>query len=184
MRRVVRVGLIVTGAVGFLFALASLARADVVDPASVLESSSPAMVDKMFAGAENEGVLVPAMPLEQPFFSGLDLGDEAVATPAPEQVVTQAPVAVTTRAHVDGGTVVDRAVQGVGEGFRDIGAFLGRVASACQVGLATGAGGPLLVFAVLGMMAPFIRRQVFGTRRAADEDAPELLYAWEVISPG
>jgi hypothetical protein len=69
-------------------------------------------------------------------------------------------------------------------GFVDIGSYLGRVVSSCHVPMGSGAGGPVLVLGVLSMAAALTRHRVLGIRPTTDEDAPELLYATEVIKPG
>jgi hypothetical protein len=79
---------------------------------------------------------------------------------------------------------LERVVSSVHRGWHNVGVFLGQAAGACQVGMATGAGGPVFVLAVLSLATALTRQRVLRTRLVADEDAPEFLYAWEVIAPG
>jgi hypothetical protein len=109
--------------------------------------------------------------------------------PVPEHVVTRAPPAASRLARSrliasNEAKPFQQTVQTVKHDLSQIGAFLGEVASACKVGVGTGSGGPVLVFAVLGMAAALIRRRAFRARPATDEDVAELLYAGDVIKPG
>jgi hypothetical protein len=70
-------------------------------------------------------------------------------------------------------------------GFDRVGQYLGRVVSACEVGgSGTGTGGPVVVLAVLGVVAALERRWALMVQPATDEDAPEFLYAGELTPPG
>lgn len=175
-----RAGLVLVCAAGFCIALGVAASADVVDPASAYQPASTELVSGKPDGQES---LLPSAPLDGSFFTAPS--DEVVATPAPEQVVTQAPAHIVRAIpSPNDGTALDRAVRNVGSGFKNIGALLGRVASACQVGLATGTGGPVVVLAVLSGLTAITRRRALFARWATDEDVPELLYAWEITPPG
>lgn len=185
VRVLLRASLVLAGAVGACIAFAATASADVVDPASAYQPASTRLVSEK-PSREEQKPLLQAEPLEQAFYRGGEQRDEVVATPAPEQLVTQAPARIAPREHASeqAGSVLDRAVQRAQEGFRDISAFLGRVTSASQGGAASGAGGPVVVLAVLSVVAALDQRRVLRTRWATDEDMPELLYAREVICPG
>lgn len=192
--------IVVAGGFGLLFALADRASADVVDPATAHQPVSSSL---MASPAPDEGSaqgepapLVPAEGAGRPATAPAAPAPTApepvpavTKTPAPEQVVTRAPILEHRRISVQAATGLaveglTTSLQSVREGLSDVGAFLGRAASACQVGVSTGSGGPVLVLAVLGLATALDRRRVLHTRLSADEEAPEFLYAWDVISPG
>lgn len=186
MRVVLRAGLVLVGAAAVCVAFGSAASADVVDPASAYQPASTRLVSEE-PSAEEQKPLLPAKPMEQAFYPvGEHQDGEVAATPAPEQLVTQAP-ARAERAEPpaeQAGSALERAIDRAGEGFHDISAFLGRVTSAAQGGAASGAGGPALVLAVLAVVTALDQRRVLRTRWVTDEEAPELLYAREIICPG
>ena len=170
--------LILTGvAVGVSIALASTARADVVEPQSAYQPASVGLLSEDAAAAA-----MPAPDTKPAAEEPKPEPSEIPATPAPEQQVVrrvQMPHSQPART-----SAVLRFIDPFRVGFDHIGASLARVASACDVGLATGAGGPILVLAVLSMAIPFVRRRSSGIRRVTDEDVPELLYAWSGTPPG
>lgn len=190
MRNTLRAGVLVAVAAGFLFALGAIgssASADVVEPKSAFQPASVKLLEEEAAKA--------AVPLDAaPADAGATVdpaADEAkpvkadevvVPTPAPEQVVRQVPPHLVRTN--DSPSVVERVMHPLRMGFQQIGASLGRAVGACEVVMGGGAGGPALVFAVLAMVAPFIRRRTFGVRRTADEDVPEFLFARELTPPG
>lgn len=186
MRSLVRLGLILTAAGGFVFALALSASADVVEPSSAYQPASTALLEKGPPGAET------TLPTEEAAASGLgeasqdaETRDAVVpATPAPEHQVRPAPAHITRMDPVSHDSVLARAARPLSVGLERIGSYLGRVISTCQVAAGSGAGVPVLALAVLSVVAALDRRRVFGTRLTTDEDVPELLYATEVIAPG
>jgi hypothetical protein len=188
VRTLFRVGVLAAAAVGFCLALSTGASADVVEPSS---ATQPAAADLFVeetveaAAAEASGdVTTPAETLQEP---DQVPGGTVEPTPAPEQVVRQAPPVHIVRANPDvrpEPSVVERVTHPLRMGFQQIGATLGRVVGACEVGLASGAGGPVLVFAVLSMAAPFIRRRVLATRGITDERVSDFLLVRELTPPG
>jgi hypothetical protein len=183
----IKAALVLVGAAGLCLALSSASSADVVEPESAFQPASLGLLSKdapagdFSAGAPIEEGMVKAAMAAEPKL------DEVVETPAPEeQVVRPAPVhLVRPNTFVETSrSVAEAIVHPLRIGFRHIGASLGRVVSACEIGLGTGTGGPVLVFAVLALAAPFIRNRVVGTRLSTDEDVPDLLYAWELTPPG
>jgi hypothetical protein len=189
-------GVIAGGALWVLLGLARGASADVVDPESAQQPVSAALMASPAPGSASE----PAPVIPKANAAGAALAEgapvaapaaspaPAVSTPAPEQAVTEAPAFIRPSAvQVAAGVAVEglrTSWEGIRHGFDDAGEFLGRAASACRVGVSTGVGGPILVLAVLGLVTALERRRVLGTRSAADEDAPEFLYARAVIAPG
>jgi hypothetical protein len=196
----IRAAVIVTaGAFGLLGGLASVASADITDPSS--PQSPPA-----------SGMRLPAVPQQQPSQASNPVPSQQPAPAQPviatDQTPAEAPPAMTPQAApapehpyirsytAPRATKLDRSssatafgpfdqvVSAVNSGLRDVGVFLREVASACRVGATPGTGGPVLVLAVLGMVAALDRRWVFGARWAAHEEMPELLYAGDVIAPG
>lgn len=177
--------LIVTGSlVGVSILLSSAARADVVEPRSAYQPASVGLLSQDAAAAMSAPTAEIAAKDVEEAARAPEKAEPAPATPAPEhQVVRQVPAPVQD-AHPERSSVVHRLMDPFRFGFEHIGASLARAASACDVGLATGAGGPILVLAVLSMAFPFVRRRPSGLRRVADEDVPELLYAWSGTPPG
>lgn len=189
MKSLVRGVFLVAVAVGAGVALSAVAHADVVEPASAYQPASVRFVDEDAAAA--------AMPAaEEPKPDKADVAkkkktkaepaaDLPAATPAPEQqVVRPASLPLVHEQAERAASASGRVVHPIRVGLEHIGASLGRVVNACQVGLATGPGGPVLVLAVLSMAIPFARRRISSIRRTADEDAPEFLYVWELTPPG
>lgn len=180
-----RAGLVLLGAAAAFLALDSVASADVVDPATAYQPASTRLVSEE-GQSDGRHSLVPAQPLEQAFYPADAQGGEAAATPAPEQAVTQAPRQQQSRhtASEHARSPLQRTVERAQDGIETISAFLGRVTSAAQSSGGPGAGGPVLILAVLSAVAALDRRRVLRTRWVTDEEAPELLYAREVICPG
>jgi hypothetical protein len=180
-----RAGVLAAVAAGFCVALSLTASADVVEPKSATQPAAVGLLQEEAAKAA-----VPdagpqgfdpkaAEAMQEPV-------DEVVATPAPEQVVRQAPahfVRPNTDVH-PAPSVVERVTHPLRMGFQQIGASLGRVVGACEVGFGSGAGGPVLVFAVLSVLAPFIRRRVFMARGTTDERVSDFLLVRELTPPG
>ncbi len=184
MKGLIRVGLVVAAAAGFFAFLSTTASADVVEPESALQPASSNLMPQ--DSAPKEAAAKP-QPLEETFQADQAEAEKeaAPATPAPEQVVSRAPArpVVQEPAHNDS-SVLDRAVQPLRSGFQQVGAYLGRVANACQVGLGSGAGGPVLVLGVLCMALALERRWVLRAQPATDESVPEFLFAQELTPPG
>jgi hypothetical protein len=172
-------------AAGFFVALASHASADVVEPQSAYQPASVGLLQEETAkAAVDQAAQAEKAKADEAKASEPD--EVVVATPAPEQIVRQAPAHLVRQSTEQRSqpSVVDGITRPLRVGFQQIGASLGRVVGACDVGFGTGSGGPVLVFAVLAMAAPFIRRRVLATQRSADEDVPEFLYAQELTPPG
>jgi len=187
VRGLLRAGVLVAAAAGFCVAFSLHASADVVEPDSAYQPASVGLLEEEAAKA--------AVPQGYESAKADPMADEAkqekpdevvAATPAPEQVVRQVPAHLVRTDTVQGSapSVADRVMHPLRVGFQHIGASLGRVVGACDVGFGTGSGGPVLVLAVLSMAVPFIRRRVFATRWSADEDVPEFLFARELTPPG
>lgn len=187
MRLLVRAGLVLAAAGGFLFVAALTASADVVEPSSayqpasteLLKQGGPGSVESLpteeTAGTEQVGESSPVA----------ETRDAAPATPAPEHQVRPAPAhIVRTEQPAPHESGLASVVRPLRVGLEQIGSYLGRVVSACQVAAGSGAGVPVLALAVLSVVAALERRRVLGTRFITDEDVPELLYAPEVIAPG
>lgn len=185
MRLLVRLGLILTVAGGFVLALALSASADVVEPSSAYQPASTKLLEE----GPGAGTTLPAEEKAAPdkgeASRAAETRDAAVpATPAPEQQVKPAPAHITRTEPVSQDSALARAARPFSVGLERIGSYLGRVISTCQVAAGSGAGVPVLALAVLSVVAALDRRRVFGTRSTTDEDVPELLYATEVIAPG
>lgn len=185
MRPLVRLALIFAAASGFLLALSLTASADVVEPSSAYQPASTVLLER--------GPGAGALPAEEGAAAGTGEASrtttetreaEVAATPAPEHQVKPAPARVTTTSSAAQASALVRAMRPFGVGFERIGAYLGQVVSTCQVAAGSGAGVPVLALAVLSVVTALNRRRVFGVRPATDEDAPELLFATEVIAPG
>lgn len=186
MKALLRAGVLVAAAAGFCAALSLHASADVVEPKSAYQPASVGLVGEEAAKAVVDEPAQARPKKAEPANKEPKAVDEVIATPAPEQVVRQAPVHLIRPEAVRPASpsVADRVLHPLRMGFQQIGASLGRVVGACDVGFGSGAGGPVLVFAVLSMVAPLIRRRVFATRWTADEDVPEFLFARELTPPG
>jgi hypothetical protein len=187
VRLLVRAGLVVGAAAGFLFAVALHASADVVEPSSAYQPASTKLVKHSGATpadplpAEQEKV---GTETGEPSPVVVETHDVVPATPAPEHQVRPAPAHIVRTEPAQHESGLATAVRPLTIGLERIGSFLGRVVSACSVSAGSGAGVPVLTLAVLSVVAAFERRRVLGTRFIADEDVPELLYAGEVIAPG
>jgi hypothetical protein len=180
MRTLLRAGVLAVAAAGFCVALSSAASADVVEPKSATQPAAAGLLEqeavKAVAAAEAppEGQETPKAQPE--------------ATPAPEQVVRQAPpvrhiVRADTTVRPEP-SVVERVTHPLRMGFQQVGATLGRVIDACSVGFGSGAGGPVLVFAVLSLAFPFIRTRVLMARGITDERVSDFLLVRELTPPG
>ncbi len=181
MRSLVRLGLILTAAGGFVFACALSASADVVEPSSAYQPASTALL----GGSEALPTEDAAAPGTGEASQSTETRDaEVAATPAPEHQVRPVPAHITRTEPVSQDSSLAEAVRPFSVGLERIGSYLGRVISTCQVAAGSGAGVPVLALAVLSVVAAFDRRRVFATRPTTDEDVPELLYATEVIAPG
>jgi hypothetical protein len=173
---------VVACAAAFFAFLSTTASADVVTPESALQ---PASARLMSQPPESQDAAAKPQPLEETLQAQQAEAEVVEPTPAPEQVVRRAPSRpVVQEPTHDSGSVLDRAVQPLRSGFQQVGAFLGRAANACQVGLGSGAGGPVLVLGVLCMAIALERRWVLMARPAADEEVPEFLFAQELTPPG
>lgn len=190
MRLLVRAGLVAAAAGAFMVAAALAASADVVEPSSAYQPASTVLLDEGPAGAGEPVPAVEPAAQEASETKGeaprpAEAREQTVAaTPAPESQVGPAPAHITHPDPADQRSTLARALRPFSVGLERIGSYLGRAASACQVAAGSGVGVPVLALAVLSLAAAFDRRRVLGTRSAADEDAPELLYATEVIAPG
>lgn len=184
MKVAVRLGVVLAGAGAFLFGLALTASADVVDPASPYQPASTKLLSEKPSPVTPE--MVPAEAVEQELDGGKgEERGEAVATPAPEQVVTKAPAHVVRSERVRRSeAALEEAVATARAGLVDVAAFLGRVTSAGHEGGGTATGGPVIVLGVLGLAAALTRHRVLWIRRSTDEELPEFLFAREVICPG
>jgi hypothetical protein len=195
VRATVRVLLVLAGAVGFCAVLGTVASADVVNPESAMTLAEKAMVqpDQEQQAKGDEGTAPSAEPKPAPSAAPKDApleeaqaSGEVAATPAPEQQVRQAPSQITRThpANAVESSPLDIAVRPLRAGVQQVGSYLERVVSACQVGMGSGTGGPVVVLAVLGLVAALERRRILGVRSTTDEDVPEFLYAGEITPPG
>ena len=183
MKTLVRAAIVISGAAGFAVALGVAAHADVANPASTYQSALRiAQVRESAAGVTTQPAPAtkpaPAAKVQAPVQRV-----EPVATPVPEQFVSQAPAPVVAPRATGRDSVVSRIVFGAEAKYREIEAFFGRAASAGPEGPGAGAGVPVLVLGVLGLAAVFDHHRRSG-RWAADEDVLELLYARELTPPG
>ncbi len=181
MKGLIRAGLVVAAAAAFFAFLSTTASADVVTPESALQPASANLMSQ----PESEEAAAQPQPLEETLQAEQAQAEVVEPTPAPEQVVSRAPSRPVVQEPVHNeSSVLDRAVQPLRSGFQQVGAFLGRAANACQVGLGSGAGGPVLVLGVLCMAIALERRWVLRARPVADEQVPEFLFAQELTPPG
>ena len=174
MKTLVRATIVISGAAGLCVALGLAARADVANPASTYQSAFKIAQVRELAPA----AVKPAPPKAQVPVARV----EPVATPVPEQFVTEAPAPVVAPRRAAHESAVARLVFGAEAKYREIEAFFGRAASAGPDGPSAGAGVPVLVLGVLGAAAVFDHHR--RNRWAADESALELLYARELTPPG
>lgn len=187
MKALVRALILLATAGGFCVALSLSAQADVVEPNSAYQPASVGLLEKGSpAAGQMPAVAKAGSNVAKAEVAKAEAPSEAVeATPAPEQqVVRQVPTAIVRPDSEQAPSVADRVFHPLRMGVEHLRTSLGRVVSACTVGFGTGAGGPVLVLGVLCMALPFIRRRVFATRWATDEDAPEFLFALELTPPG
>lgn len=189
MRLLVRAGLTLAAAAAFCVAMAVHASADVVEPSSVYQPASTSLLQDPKTGMQGSQMPKPESaqpkPLGETSPTVAEPRDQvAPATPAPEPQVRAVPAHITRPEPVPQQSDLSQALHPLRVGFREIGSYLGRVVSSCQVPMGSAAGGPVLVLGVLSMVAALIRRQVLGIWPTTDEDAPERLYATEVIKPG
>jgi hypothetical protein len=183
-----RTAILLAAAGGFVVALSLAASADVVEPSSAYQPASTALLEESHSTEAATGL--PAEESVAPQATGEVSPDAearvepAPATPLPELQVGPARSHVVRAEPAPSESALDRAVRPLGAGLERIGSYLARVVSACHEAASSGAGVPVLALAVLSGAAALDRRWVLGTRPTTDEDAPELLYASEVIAPG
>lgn len=144
----------------------------------VAEGPAPAEEAEGAAAAPEAAAAVEPTPLAPP----------PVYTPVPETTIKRAvPVQASseaTEARAEESSALERAAQNVEQRLGEVGAFFAQVVRACQVGVGQSTGGPVAAFAVLSVATVLIRRRTLWARLATDEEAPEFLYAWDVIAPG
>jgi hypothetical protein len=184
LKTLVRAAVVVPGAAGLCFAFALAAHADVGNPTSAYQSAFK--IAQMQQPAPVVAKPAPAATKPDPTNAQAPAGrGEPVATPVPEQFVSEAPAPVVMRRQSsEHGSAVARIVFGAEAKYREIEAFFGRVASAPQGGPGGGAGVPVLVLAFLSVAAALNRHRLLGNRWATDENVFELLYARELTPPG
>jgi len=182
--------ILLAAAGGFVVALALTSSADVVEPSSAYQPASTALLEEgngpkapSNLPAEGEEAVAPDAPGETSPVAETRV-EPAPATPLPELQVGPAPSHIVRTEPASGETALEKVVRPLGAGLERIGSYLERVVSACQGAMGSGAGVPVLALAVLCTAAALDRRWVLGTRSTTDEDAPQLLYATEVIAPG
>jgi hypothetical protein len=184
LKTLVRAAVVVSGATGLFFAFALAAHADVGNPASTYQSAFKiAQMPQPVVAASKP---VPAATKPDPIKAQAPSGrGEPVATPVPEQFVSEAPAPVAGPRQLSGHrSAVAGIVFGAEAKYREIEAFFGRVASAPQGGPGGGAGVPVLVLAFLCVATALNRHRLLGGRWVTDENALELLYARELTPPG
>lgn len=203
--------IVAAGALGFLFALAAPAAADLVTPnaaeqpvSSSLDGSPPKPIESSEESEEgSSGEAAGEQPMaaedaapaaeaeegaaaEAPAPAPTPLAPPPVYTPVPETVIERVSPPVADRIAEAGES--EAASLGMLErarrGMREAGVVLKQVVRACQVGVGQTTGGPIVVLAVLSMVTALERRRALRARLATDEDVPEFLYAWDVIAPG
>jgi hypothetical protein len=188
LRVLMRTAILLATAGGFVVALSLAASADVVEPSSAYQPASTALLEDSHSTEAATGL--PAEEPVAPQATGEVSPDAearvepAPATPLPELQVGPARSHVVRAEPASNESVLDKAVRPLGAGLDRIGSYLARVVSACHEAASSGAGVPVLALAVLSAAAALDRRWVLGIRPTTDEDAPELLYASEVIAPG
>jgi hypothetical protein len=144
---------------------------------SLLANGGPEGMEAAPADETNKGMEAEQAPVAE-------ARDGAAETPAPEPQVRPAPAHIKRTEAAPHESGFARVIHPLSSGLQQVGSSLGRLVSACQVAAGSGAGVPVLALAVLSVAAAFDRRRVLGTRIITDEDAPDLLYATEVIAPG
>jgi hypothetical protein len=186
VRLLVRAGLILAAAAGFVVAVTLVASADVVEPSSAYQPASTALLNgspeaagslpaEETVGSEPTGETSPALA---------EARDEPVLTPASEHQVRPAPAHITRKEPAPHESGLATVVRPLRAGLEQIGSYLERVVNACQVAAGSGAGVPVLALAVLSVAIALERRRLLESRFTTDEDVPELLFATEVIAPG
>ena len=160
--------------------MAVTASADAGDPTSAYQSAFKIALTPQAVQAASKPAPAPEVVKPEPAKAAApSTGDEPVATPVPEQFVSQGPAP----ARQEHRSVVERIVFGAGAKYRVIESFFGRVASATQDGAGPGTGVPVLVLAVLSVAA-VVEHHRRHSRWATDENVLELLYARELTPPG
>jgi hypothetical protein len=188
----VRAGLLAAGAAAVGFVLAASASAEEVEPASatastpVVSMSLPASsAPPALPGWLAEGsAMAEALAAEEPVALGAEASEGAEVLLAEEQVAQPAAPKLAPYVPAEGPTALERALGSLRAGSEQVGSFLGRVLTVCQVGMGSGAGGPVLLLGVLGMAVALARHRILGIRGASDENVPRFLYAWELTPPG
>jgi cytoskeletal protein RodZ len=204
VRAIRTAGIIILGAVGALLWLSSIASAQVGNPTSEpFKPYSPTDQPAMFI-PESSPSTAPASaeaPATEP------VAEELVAAPVeavPEQDAAPAaavepgarraakqpgtaqrqvePVLAEAAVSPEGST--DTSVASSTGPIERVKTVLAELATACQVGVSFPTGGPVLAFAILAAALGLDGQRFQRTRWLADEDAPELLYAGDVIAPG
>ena len=187
LKLLVRTAILLAAAGGFVVALSLAASADVVEPSSAYQPASTALLEETSGTQAATGL--PAEESVAPQATGEISPDAearvepAPATPLPDLHVGLAPSHIVRTESVSE-SVVEKAVRPLGAGLERIGSYLARVVSACHEAASSGAGVPVLALAVLSVATALDRRWILGIQPTTDEDAPELLYASEVIAPG
>ena len=200
-------GLLVVGIAGFLLLLAGAARAEIADPTSpnfspyqpkapnvpnVNQASEPAQQtspaptesEAPAPAPAEEAVVAEVAPIPAPAPTTRPVPFPEW-TPAPEAVVTR-----STNVVIDVGSESPTDATGsrpsvIANGLRLMRVSLDAVIGVCaDFANGMGAGGPALILAVLGAATALTRHRLFGARLVTDEEAPEMLYAWDVIAPG
>lgn len=187
MRTLVKAIILLAAACGLCFALSRPASADIVEPNSAYQPASVGLLEgKAAAAAMPASEAIPEEAMADAAAEEAALSEVAEPTPAPEQVVRPAAPSPIMRSSSpqEVTSPVQRLLHPLGTALQRFQASLGRAVSACEVGFGSTTGGPVIVFAVLAMALPFIRRRVIGTRWAVDEDMPEFLFARELTPPG
>jgi len=186
LKTLVRAAIVASGAAGLSIAFALVAHADVGNPTSAYQSAFKIAQMHQPPPAAAKPAAAPAATKPDPSTAkapGITRG-EPVATPVPEQFVSEAPAPVVVPRHTSGlQSGIARIVFGAEAKYRAIEAFFGRVASAPQGGPGAGAGVPVLVLGVLCVAAVLDHHRRYG-RWATDENGLELLYARELTPPG
>ena len=164
-----------------MWAFALAAHAEVGNPTAAYQSAFKIAMAGQPIPAEQKSAPQPVKPAPV----GTQARGEPVATPVPEQFVSEGPASLASRraVPVNNDSAVSRMVSGAEKQYKDIESFLGRVASTGQGSSGPGAGVPVLVLAFLCTAAVLDHYRRHG-RWATDEDTLELLYARELTPPG
>lgn len=197
------VSLVGVGAIVALCWLATGASAEILNPASPYTPYQPNSKTSNFMPsvptARTAYSTAPQTPSDaapaasEPNQAKENVSDAPIVAPAapkptiaPEPVVTRArrvTIAESDQITSQTSTVttVDSGTQGP---LQDVKSFLARVAKACQVGVASVAGGPAALLAVLATFVIAMSGLAHVGHRIRDEAANELLYSAVVIAPG